>query len=383
MITKDEFLTLYEKCNNGQCTATEKALLDAYRDEMELLDDGWDDNAAHKEKVRTRIWQHLSDSRKVVKIAPHKANKYKWIQIAAVLLIALFAGLFFLKKKKPDRQDIAVSKIKQKDILPGGNNAYLTLADGSRIILNDTKNGDLVTKPGIKVSKTGNGMLVYHFSKTTKDAAPEFNTITTPRGGQYQVILEDGTKVWLNAASSIRFPQAFTGKQREVEVNGEAYFEVAKNKAMPFIVQAHGTQVKVLGTHFNVNAYGDNDHVTTTLFEGSVRMTSGNAAVMLVPGQQGVAGKNAASIQVSNADTEEIMAWKNGFFVFHDASIEDIMKQVSRWYDVDVEYRGDVQNNEFGGTISKYKNITELLNIMELTRSIHYKLEGRRVIIMK
>jgi len=356
---------------------------------MKLLDDSWDDGLVAEEEVRARIWQRLSDSRKVkvMQITPRKINLYRWLQIAAILVMVLFAGLFFFKKKKPEPQTVVVSKIKQKDILPGGNKAYLTMADGSRIILDDAKNGDLATRPGVTVSKAGSGMLVYHFSKTTdseiSNTQPEYNTITTPRGGQYQVVLEDGTKVWLNAASSIKFPQAFTGKQREVELTGEAYFEVAKNKAKPFIVQANGTQTQVLGTHFNINDYSDNAGVTTTLLEGSVRMTNGSSAVMLAPGQQGTAEKAGAPIKVNNADTEETMAWKNGFFVFHDESIVNIMKQVSRWYDVDVEYRDNVQNNEFGGTISKYKNITELLNIMELTRTIHYKLEGRRVIIMK
>lgn len=230
-------------------------------------------------------------------------------------------------------------------------------------------------------------MLVYHFTNsnnnTTATTTPEFNTITTPRGGQYQVVLEDGTRVWLNAASSIRFPQAFIGVTREVELTGEAYFEVAKNKAKPFIVQANGTKVQVFGTHFNINAYGDNSNVTTTLLEGSVRMSSGSSAVMLAPGQQGDA-VNGATIKVSPADIQQTMAWKNGLFIFHDLNITEVMKQVGRWYDVDVEYRDDeVKKNEFGGTISKYKNITELLDVMVLTRSIHYKIEGRRVIIMK
>jgi ferric-dicitrate binding protein FerR (iron transport regulator) len=386
MITKEEFLTLYEKFNNGQCTPAEKELLDTYVDEMKLLEGGWGNDLIKEEDVHARIWQRLSKSRRVVPIAPQKGNKYLWLKVAAVLLLSFLIGLLFINNEKPKPQP-TVAKTKQKVILPGGNKAYLTMADGSRIILNDAKNGDLVTKPGLKVSKTSNGMLVYHINKTngntTVNAKPEYNTITTPRGGQYQVILDDGTKVWLNAASSLRFPQAFTGKQREVELTGEAYFEVAKNKAKPFMVQTNGTQVQVLGTHFNVNAYGDNNGVTTTLLEGSVRMASGKSTVMLTPGQQGITGKNGAPILVSNADMEETMAWKNGLFVFHDASIVNIMKQVSRWYDVDVEYLDDVQYNEFGGVISKYKSITELLNIMELTRSIHYKIEGRRVIIMK
>jgi ferric-dicitrate binding protein FerR (iron transport regulator) len=388
MITKDEFVVLYQKYMNGQCSPMEKELLDAYSDEMKLLDDTWADDLVNQNDARDRIWQKLSDSRKVVEMAPRKNTRYRWMAAAAVLLLTLLASLFYMKNEKPEQHASAVvTKVNPKPIVPGGNKAYLTLTNGTNIILDDAKNGEIAAKTGVKVSKTGNGMLVYHFEnkagETAVNAAPEFNTITTPRGGQYKVELVDGTKVWLNAASSIKFPQAFTGADREVELTGEAYFEVAKNKAKPFIVKANGTQVQVLGTHFNVNAYSDNANITTTLIEGSVRMSNAGSAVMLSPGQQGTTTEKGAAIKVSRADTEENLAWIKGFFVFHDESIVNIMKQVSRWYDVDVEYRDDVQQNEFGGTISRYKNITELLNNMQLTRTIHYKIEGRRVIIMK
>lgn len=388
MITKEEFLALYEKYMSGQCTTDEKKLLDAYRDEMTLAEDGWEDDLVKEDDVRARIWQRLSDSRKVVQLPKRKIAKYRWLQVAAVLAVVLFASIFFIQRKKNHETDTVKLTNKVAPILPGGNKAYLTLANGSRIVLDDAQNGKLATRPGVTISKTGNGMLVYHFTNSnnnnTAAVTPEFNTITTPRGGQYQVVLEDGTRVWLNAASSIKFPQAFTGTTREVELSGEAYFEVAKNKAKPFIVQANGTKVQVFGTHFNINAYADNNSITTTLLEGSVRMSSGSSAVMLLPGQQGDAVINGSAIKVSPADIQQTMAWKNGLFIFHDLNITEVMKQVGRWYDVDVEYSDDdVKKNEFGGTISKYKNINELLDVMVLTRSIHYKIEGRRVIIMK
>jgi len=389
MITKVEFLALYEKYMSGQCTADEKKLLDTYRDEMILAEDSWDDDLV-KEEVRARIWQRLSSSRKVVQIPSRKITKYRWLQVAAVFVAVMFASVFFMQRKKNHETGtvkLTANKV-QKQIVPGGNKAYLTLANGSRIALDDAKNGNLATRPGVTISKAGNGTVVYHFTNSVSNTAsattPEFNTITTPRGGQYQVVLEDGTRVWLNAASSIKFPQAFTGVFREVELTGEAYFEVAKNKAKPFIVLANGTKVQVFGTHFNINAYTDNNNTTTTLLEGSVRMDNGSSAVMLLPGQQATALKSGTAIKVSLADIQQTMAWKNGLFIFHDLNITEVMKQVARWYDVDVEYHDDdVKNNEFGGTISKYKNITELLDVMSLTRSIHYKIEGRRVIIMK
>jgi len=389
MLTKNEFLALYEKYMSGQCTDAEKRLLDTCRDEMLLADEGWDDEEANEADVRARIWQRLSENRKVVPITRYKIYKSRWLQVAAVLLMGLLAGLLFIPAKKNQRTDNVnqTAITHPKPIVPGANKAYLTLANGSKIVLDDARNGDLPTQPGVKVSKAGNGVLVYHFTRSTPktdNTLPEFNTITTPRGGQYQVVLADGTHVWLNAASSIRFPQTFNGHERLVELTGEAYFEVAKDKTHPFIVQANGTKVQVLGTHFNINAYSDNNNVTTTLLEGSVQMSNNSRTTMLVPGEQGVSTKTSGAINVGKADIQQTMAWKNGFFIFHDLNIVEVMKQVSRWYDVDIEYQNeDVKNNEFGGTISRYKSITELLDIMQLTRSVHYKIEGRRVIIMK
>ncbi|MFC0518573.1 FecR family protein [Mucilaginibacter angelicae] len=390
MITKNEFLALYEKYMSGQCTDAEKRLLDTYRDEMQLADEGWNDDVVNEADVRARIWQRLNENRNVVPVSKYKIYKSRWLQVAAVLLVALLAGLLFILNKRNQRTDnVTLTAIPhQKPIVPGANKAYLTLANGLKIVLDDAKNGALANQSGIKVSKAGNGVLVYHFTKSatnkTANALPEFNTITTPRGGQYQVVLGDGTRVWLNAASSIRFPQPFNGHERLIELTGEAYFEVAKDKTHPFIVQANGTKVQVYGTHFNVNAYPDNSNVTTTLLEGSVQMSNNSRAAMLVPGEQGVSTKTGSTISVSRADIQQTMAWKNGFFIFHDLNIVDVMKQVGRWYDVDIEYQdNDVKNNEFGGTISRYKSITELMDIMQLTRSVHYKIEGRRVIIMK
>jgi ferric-dicitrate binding protein FerR (iron transport regulator) len=310
--------------------------------------------------------------------------------VAAVLLAALLVGALFIpvKKKQGSTNVNPTAIVRQKPIVPGANKAYLTLSNGTKIVLDDAKNGALASQPGMKISKAGSGVVIYEFIKSTKSETENtlsaINTVTTPRGGQYQVLLEDGTHVWLNAASSIRFPQAFHGPQRLVELSGEAYFEVAKDKTHPFIVQANGAKVQVFGTHFNINAYPDNNSVTTTLLEGSVQMSNSSQATMLVPGEQGVSTKSGGAISVSRADIQQAMAWKNGYFIFHDLSIVEVMKQVSRWYDVDIQYQDeDVKNNEFGGAISRYKSITELLDNMQLTRSVHYRIEGRRVIIMK
>lgn len=388
MITKEEFLVLYQKYLDGECSPAEKELLAAYSDDMHLPDDVWTEQDTDPLEVRARIWQKLSENRREAIVVMPKRTNYRWLWAAASMaLMAVLAGLLFMPAKKNNATNIIAKKDKTI-ILPGSNKAYLTLANGNKIVLDDAKNGQLAASAGVKVSKAANGIVVYKFDRKPggqgQAAIPEINTITTPRGGQYQVILEDGTKVQINAASSIRFPEFFNGANREIELDGEAYFEVAKDKAHPFIVKANGTQVQVFGTHFNINAYSDNPDITTTLLEGSVKMSKGTAAVMLLPGQQGTVNQNGSSIKVSQADVEANMAWINGFFVFHDQSIINIMRQVSRWYDVDIQYQdAEVQENEFGGTISKYKDIKELLDNIKLTGSIHYKIEGRRVIIMK
>lgn len=383
-MTREQAQDLLNRNKLGQCTAEEQALLDQWYFQEAAKQEPAEDPADVLEEERL-IWNRILE-----KIPDDNNTRYfkRWYSIAAaVIFFCLSSGAYFLLKK-PAVDVLAVKKHSIKnDIGPGGNKAILTLANGTQVILDDAKNGNIANNAAIRVNKTGNGMLVYHFNKNllgkNTAASSEINTITTPRGGQYQIELEDGTKIWLNAASSIKFPQIFADNIRQVELSGEAYFEVAKNKTKPFIVKANGTQVQVFGTHFNINAYADNAKIATTLLEGSVSMSYAGATVMLKPGQQGVASKNGGAIKTDFVDTEEITGWKNGLFIFHDESIANIMKQVSRWYDVDVEYKDGVQNKEFGGTISKYKNITELLNNIQFTKTIHYKLEGRRVIIMK
>jgi transmembrane sensor len=383
-MTRDQAQDLLNKNKLGQCTAEEQALLDRWyfhEAANQEAADGPQDVLEEEQLIWNRILQKIPDDNNIRYLK-------KWYSIAAaVILFCFLSGAYFLLKKPAIGNLTAKNQALKNDIAPGCNKAILTLANGTQVILDDAKNGNISQNAGIKVNKTGNGVLVYHFNKSISGkntAAPsEINTITTPRGGQYQIELEDGTIIWLNAASSIKFPQVFTDKNRQVELSGEAYFEVAKNKVKPFIVKANGTQIRVFGTHFNVNAYTDNSSIATTLLEGSVSMTYAGATVMLKPGQQGVTSKTGLPIKAGFVDTEEVTAWKNGLFIFHDQTIANIMKQVSRWYDVDVEYKDGAQNKEFGGTISKYKNITELLNNIQLTQTIHYKLEGRRVIIMK
>ncbi|MBC7915351.1 MAG: FecR family protein, partial [Pyrinomonadaceae bacterium] len=254
----------------------------------------------------------------------------------------------------------------------------------STIVLTDAENGEIGVESGIKITKTKQGILIYSdLKQSTSNKTEAINTLTIPKGGQYQLVLSDGTKVWLNSASVLRFPVTFTGSQRRVELTGEGYFEVAKNKQQPFIVSANGAMVQVLGTHFNVSAYSDDESVNTTLIEGSVRLLKEKNAVILMPGQIGITTSANQKIMVEKANLEHTMAWKNGYFLFYDLDLKTIMKQAARWYDIDVEYKGSMGSEQYSGKISKYKDISELLENLKLTGTVNFTIEGRRVIVMR
>ncbi len=383
MISREEYLSLYEKNLSGLCSPEEIELLNNYQDEVTFADSGWEDHKVSKHEVQARIWQRLNESRNVAaKPEKNKRANFIVLKIAAVLLLSIAVSLIFFNKRS-NKNSSSVARAKHQNIHSGGDKAILTMANGSTITLTDAKNGKLFTQNGIQISKAKDGMLEYRFNSDKRSISNTgYNTITTPRGGQYQIVLSDGTKVWLNAASSLRFPVTFTGNFRKVELTGEAYFEVAKNKTKPFILKANGTDVQVLGTHFNISAYTDDNAVTTTLLEGSVRLVKAETIAMLKPGEQGTSLNNQTNIKVEKADIEQVMAWKNGYFLFDNTNIHTIMKQAARWYDVDVEYQGSV-NKYFGGKISKYKDIDELLKNLELTGTIHFKIAGRRVTVIQ
>jgi transmembrane sensor len=306
---------------------------------------------------------------------------------AAAIFILLSIGTYFFYNKK----DIQLKSVQNKpaqDILPGGNKAILTLSDGFKIILNDVKTGELAKQAGISVIKTHEGQLIYTITdagSTADNGEVLYNTIETPRGGKYQVNLPDGSKVWLNAASSLIYPTQFEGNERKVEVSGEAYFEVTPNKTMPFRVASRNQIIEVLGTHFNVNAYTDEPVIRTTLLEGLVSIKPDRATGLenkvLKPGQESLLGENGIKIQ--EADIEAVIAWKNGDFIFKEESLASIMRKVSKWYDVDVSYeKGINEKLIFSGLVSRSRNISAILSNMELTGKVHFKIEGRRIIIM-
>lgn len=315
-----------------------------------------------------------------------------WVAAGTMLLMAT-AGYFAMNNKPVATQTAEIPKpVVQPMVVPGGNKAVLTLADGSSIVLDSAANGALTQQGATTIMKKQDGELVYKTDSKTGENAVAVNTISTPRGGQYQVVLPDGTRVWLNAVTSLRFPASFTGDKRVVELTGEAYFEVAPllaspkggGKKIPFIVNvggSGGSQVEVLGTHFNVKAYNDEAAIKTTLLEGSVKMSSARGQYLMKPGQQARVGKDGKMSLNEDADVDEAVAWKNGRFQFNEADVETVMRDIARWYDVTIEYAGKVPAEKFEGEIPRSSSITEVFKILELS-NVHCKIEGKKITVL-
>lgn len=304
------------------------------------------------------------------------------IGIAASILGILVVASFLLFNKNGSRQVVKTVPGDHKfknDVDPGGNKATLTLADGSVILLDEAKNGLLAQQGAAKVIKL-DGKLLYN-PDVNITGQIVYNMISTPKGGQYQLELPDGSLVWLNATSSIRFPTSFTEKERRVEITGEAYLEVAKKPSKPFVVTVNGSEIRVLGTHFNINAYGDEDNLRTTLLEGSIKFIDGNSSHILHPGQQSQLRKDRTVKVVSKVDVDEVVAWKNGLFSFENAGIETIMRQLARWYDVDVDYRGRI-DDLFIAEMHRNIKLSDVLKALELTGKVRFEIEGKKIIVM-
>ena len=311
-------------------------------------------------------------------------RSFSWVKFAAAAIFIITAGsvYFWLNTIKTSPQTVQAKIISTKVtpvIAAGTNKAVLTLADGSNIVLDSMGQGILAKQGNAKVIKLNTTTLAYNATDENNQEVL-YNTLATPNGGKYQLILPDGSKVWLNAASSIHFPTIFTGKERRVTVTGEAYFEVAKNAAMPFKITVKDMEVEVFGTHFNVMAYDDENSMNTTLLEGSVKISKGVIKKMLVPGQQSVIN-STGEINIVDADMEEVMAWKNGWFQFNAADIKTVMRQISRWYAVEVVYEGKIPDGHYSGAVSRDNDIFQVLKIMQ-SGGVRFKIEGRKVIVL-
>ncbi|TCC87926.1 FecR family protein [Pedobacter frigiditerrae] len=362
---------------SGNCTEAEKALVEtSYLKYLPNHEPLKEEEIAEDLKL---IAANLQFSKPEIKF-----TLLKKLSIAAAIVVAFGGSLFFAFRKE---SNYSVAKNNQEKILPGTDKAILTLANGRQIILDKNASTLVVDSiAGISIKKTANGELVYEILNVANstNSTNQFNTIATPRGSQYTVVLQDGSKVWLNASSSLKYPLVFNGDKRKVELNGEGYFEVAKNKEKPFIVHTANQDVEVLGTHFNINAYPEEKETKTTLLEGKVRVSTANEKALMKPGEQVVNFKSGNTLKSAMLeDASESIAWKNGLFLFNHEDLYGIMSKVSRWYNVEVEYKGNFNNQYYSGTISKFGEVIDVLKIMQLTGSVKFKIEGRRIIVMK
>lgn len=382
-MNNQEIKELLDRYVAGNCSLNEKALVERFYMEQvqerkfsgdpgDLLEKGasmWGNISAHI----------ISDQR--------KPNSYKFnaikLSAAAAVLIVIGVALYFYPSPVKKQTPVPVTQY-VTDIKPGGNKAVLTLANGKQVVLDEVKEGLLISQSGMTIRNSGDGQLVYQVNASYQPDGPvSYHTISTPKGGEYQITLPDGTHIWLNAASSLRFPDRFKGKERDVELQGEAYFEVAKNKAMPFKVKTGNQTIQVLGTHFNVKAYEDEPAYRTTLLEGSVKVYSGKQGSIIKPGEQAkVSPQGAHQIQVARVDVEEEMAWKNNKIIFNSKPLKDILRSVSRWYNVEIVYEGPIGDKVFTGVISRYENVSKVLTLLESTNLVHFKIKERRITVM-
>jgi transmembrane sensor len=353
---------------------------------MELLKDAYNRNTNQIEfpgQVKSKILNNVFNT---VQETPVQTNSVKilryykrWMKYAAVIVLT-FLGLGWYLFQKKVHNPILVSNVHY--IQPGGNKAVLTLGNGKKLALDEAATGVLAEQGNIEIRKAADGHIVYNIKGGSSDASVT-NTIETQNGGQYQVNLPDGTKVWLNVASSLKYPISFTANDRKVILKGEAYFEVAKNAQKPFIVQLNNdAEIKVLGTHFNINAYEDEESIDATLLEGSIAMKSGLLTEKIIPGQQARAFSNHRIKVVNDVHLNQVIAWKNGFFSIDVISLQDIMKQAERWYDIKVIYKENIQA-EFVAKLPRNVPLSELLKLLEYTKHVHFKLKGKNLYVMK
>jgi len=392
--SKERIKYLYKQWAEGNATSSEIEELsvwlkdagndETFRKEIEVVLENSEPGPGYNQSD----WQYLID--KIVvpdngSIEPVHQNRINYFfRIAAAIILLVLGGTAFHTLKNKDTKNRATKtediQPVQKDIAPGGNKALLTLSDGKQIILDNAADGNLASEANVKVTKMSDGKIAYNTERSSTEVL--YNSISTPRGGQYQLVLSDGSKVWLNAGSSLHFPITFSGKERTVELIGEGYFEIAHNVAMPFNVKVNNMNVRVLGTHFNINAYADEPAIKTTLLEGLVKINTASTNLMLQPGQQAeIDHKNNVSIR-KELDTEEVIAWKNGWFNFNSLRVQDILRQISRWYNVDILYEGETTQKHFTGMVSRNSNVSEVLRIMEHA-GIRFKIEGKTITVLQ
>jgi len=386
---------LIQQCIHHRATLDERReLLDyannpAYREQfLQSMATAWEQlqpQQVFQETDREILLDYILAKEAATEAVP--ANEYltvhflkrTWVRYAAAIIVLLGMGLYWFLVNKQESGISAGDPVAEiADIPPGREGAILTLADGRQVVLDSLGNGVIAVQNGTQVV-LNNGELSY---ASTAGASPLYNHLTTPKGRQFQLLLPDGTKVWMNAASSLRYPTIFTGGERRVEVEGEVFFEVAPQTHQPFIVNVRNRmQVRVLGTRFNVNAYPDENAIKTTLVEGSLKIISGDS-LLLHPGQQAVLDNNSTKLtRLNEVNMDKVLAWKTGVFNFEDAGLQEVMRQIERWYDIEVVYEQGVPAISLGGKLSNDVSLSGLLKSLQESE-LHFRMEGRKLIVL-
>ncbi|MCX2451950.1 FecR family protein [Pedobacter sp. PLR] len=361
---------------NDTASEEERIILESWH-LQELKNSTYIPSQEHITIVHKRMWEKLTSHTHLQK--PTVVSEKLWPGIAVTAAVFLIISATIYIYIKPISQS-SVIILTQNDVAAAGNKATLTLGNGEKILLQQTNKELVAIQDGINIRKS-NGSLIYEQQKNTKGTSV-INKLETPRGGKYQLILPDGTKVWLNSASILTYPSTFKGKERSVSLEGEAYFEVAKDKEKVFKVLSKTQTIEVLGTHFNIKSYKDEHEIQTSLAEGKVKVSNGLQYKILNPGQAAFTDGNSKTIKIENTDLEKDLAWKNNDFIFKGDNLRSIMREVSRWYDVEVIYEGNFNEARYFGVVSRSKNISEVLKMLQLTGKINFKIEGRRITLM-
>lgn len=368
---KKDIKEILEKVSSGNASAEEEAVARLWLHQLHQNEEAGLSEEELNE-VSEEMWASLEKNRKPSAVKTGKL----WPYIAAAASVVLVAGMGLYFYSQQSAAPVKAPQQYSNDVPAGSNKAYLTLADGKKILLTNATNGMLAEEGGVKITKTADGQLVYTIADEGKQSVGKYNRIETPVGGQYELQLPDGTRVWLNAASSLKYPASFSSlKQRSVELTGEAYFEVAKDKTKPFLVKSKGQEVEVLGTHFDVNAYPDEQSIRTTLIEGSVKL---NGQLTLKPGQQSVL--NDGKFNVKEVNANDAADWKNGEFVFNNEPLTSILKKAARWYGVEIVYTNELARiPTFTGSVSRSENISSVLNMLEETSNVRFSIAGKQI----
>jgi transmembrane sensor len=375
-MTKEEIQELIKKYTEGNCSPEEKELLESWADQRGAQKSWEWIDSSQKTETRDRIW------RKINLNPPGYTHHKLWLSgIAAAIVLICSIAFYAHHQSRSLALNRSLAK-KAKAVPSGTKTVTLTLADGTVHQLSNAAQGLLAVENDIEIKKGNQGQLIYSKNEHLTSSGTALNTLSIPRGNVYQLQLADGTKVWLNSASSITYPSSFNKHDRTVSLQGEAYFEVAKDTKKPFIVNSRGVSITVTGTHFNVSAYDDDEEFKATLLEGGVDVEKGGKKITLLPGEQAVSKNSSRELAHVTVDPTNAVAWKAGNFVFEGQDLRTMMRNISRWYDVEVSFEGDLPfEKKVGGTFSKAKGMASLLNNLEKLMGIKFKVEGRRVTV--